>query len=309
MWSPAHFFEARRQSAATRRLVREKGRLALPARVPAGGERIALVAILRDEAPYVAEWIGFHRAVGFDLFILYDNGSEDGTADIAREASEGDVTVVAWPHFVAKLNTQAAAYNHAVAAWGRQCAWMAFIDLDEFLFPVADRPLAEVLGDYAGQPSISVPWHMYGTGGHERPPEGGVVANFVRRAPFPPPEGTSDAMFRYKSISRPQHLATPHIHIPLLWDSPEHFFDEDGNRLHLSERKDPGRARARVFRLNHYYTRDAATFRRKTEKGRAERTRAKVKEQRHLRERAAALAAADIHDPIAAEKWLRLRGG
>src|SRR5919108_3802620 len=38
---------------------------------------LAACAIYRDEAPYLSEWIEFHRLVGFERFYLYDNLSSD----------------------------------------------------------------------------------------------------------------------------------------------------------------------------------------------------------------------------------------
>ena len=37
-------------------------------------DKIAVCAIFKDEAPYLLEWIAFHKMVGVDLFVLYDNG-------------------------------------------------------------------------------------------------------------------------------------------------------------------------------------------------------------------------------------------
>jgi hypothetical protein len=38
-----------------------------------------LVAIFRDEGPYVLEWVAHHRAVGFDRILVFTNGCTDGT--------------------------------------------------------------------------------------------------------------------------------------------------------------------------------------------------------------------------------------
>ena len=38
---------------------------------------LAFVAIAKGEAPYIREWIIFHRMVGVDKFYIYDNGSDD----------------------------------------------------------------------------------------------------------------------------------------------------------------------------------------------------------------------------------------
>jgi hypothetical protein len=38
-----------------------------------------LVAIFRDEGPYVLEWVAHHRALGFDRILVFTNGCTDGT--------------------------------------------------------------------------------------------------------------------------------------------------------------------------------------------------------------------------------------
>ena len=44
--------------------------------------------------------------------------------------------------------------------------WIAFLDLDEFLFSPTGRPLPEVLADYESAPGVVVNWAMFGTSGH-----------------------------------------------------------------------------------------------------------------------------------------------
>src|SRR5512133_3338974 len=38
---------------------------------------LAVCAIFRDEARYLAEWVSFHRVQGVEKFYLYDNRSTD----------------------------------------------------------------------------------------------------------------------------------------------------------------------------------------------------------------------------------------
>ena len=49
--------------------------------------RLGMVAIVRDEADLIREWIEFHAGSGVDLFIVTDHRSVDGTPDILRELS------------------------------------------------------------------------------------------------------------------------------------------------------------------------------------------------------------------------------
>ncbi len=34
---------------------------------------------MKNEGPYIVEWIAYHRAIGVDNFLIYTNGCEDGT--------------------------------------------------------------------------------------------------------------------------------------------------------------------------------------------------------------------------------------
>ena len=136
------------------------------------GKRHALVvvAVLQNEAPFVAEWLEYHRLphVGVSHFYLYDDGSTDGLqAVLAPYVGAGLVTL--HPIGVAgELPTllesavetptcggrherflqlgadgvcrralvfpqQPAALRHAVKRYGDGAEWMAWIDVDEFL--------------------------------------------------------------------------------------------------------------------------------------------------------------------------------
>ena len=39
--------------------------------------KLSFVAIVKNEAPYIVEWIEFHRLVGVDKFYIYDNESSE----------------------------------------------------------------------------------------------------------------------------------------------------------------------------------------------------------------------------------------
>jgi Glycosyl transferase family 2 len=41
--------------------------------------RVTACTIVRNELPYLIEWIEFHRLVGFHRLVVYDDNSTDGT--------------------------------------------------------------------------------------------------------------------------------------------------------------------------------------------------------------------------------------
>ena len=48
---------------------------------------LAVCAIYRNEAPYLREWIEFHRLVGVERFFLYNNESTDDHMGCSRRTS------------------------------------------------------------------------------------------------------------------------------------------------------------------------------------------------------------------------------
>lgn len=234
-------------------------RLAKPLRLPAvdrqpQADGVGIVAIAKDEGPYIREWVEFHARAGFQRFYVYDNGSTDNTRDeLADLARDLDVTVIPWRTFEARRDAQFLAYNHAVAQFYGANKWLAFIDIDEFLFALDGRPMSECLAAYDDVPAVSVPWVMYGTSGHECPPPGRVTESYLMRAPFPPPIHKNTLM-NYKTIVRPAFVDSMTVHFPRLKGEPSVFYNERKERLHKAAFIDPAYAHSDIFRLNHYFT-------------------------------------------------------
>jgi hypothetical protein len=139
---------------------------------------LSVCAIYRDEASYLREWIEFHRLVGVERFFLYDNRSVDDHLDVLRPyIEEGIVVLHDWP----MPQGQLPAYEHCVSEHGGESRWIAFIDLDEFLFSPTGRPLPEVLVEYERWPAVGANWAVFGPSGHVRRPPGLVIENYVER--------------------------------------------------------------------------------------------------------------------------------
>ncbi|KAI9004359.1 glycosyltransferase family 92-domain-containing protein [Hyaloraphidium curvatum] len=102
--------------------------------------RLAVHTMVRDVAAQLAEWIEYHRLLGFDHFYLYDNGSRDNPASILRFYMErGLATLVAWP-FSSHPGThwnkiQGSSISHALYFFGPSTEWLAGFDVDEYFEP------------------------------------------------------------------------------------------------------------------------------------------------------------------------------
>jgi hypothetical protein len=219
-----------------------------------------VVAIMKNEGRYLREWIEFQRLMGVYRVYLYDNGSTDDSDEvIAPYVAEGFVTVIPWTTFDAEGSAQLYAYAHALCNFGPQFRWMAFIDLDEFLFPVSATNLADVLSGYEDCPCLCVPSFMFGFAEHESPPAGLVIENYTQRSPFPPPPDRKK-LLHWKSIVQPAAVVGVHnSHMFALASGITGGFDER-KLLVTRERRHENPPPGAVLRLNHYFTRSRQEF-------------------------------------------------
>ena len=105
-------------------------------------DKIAVCAIFKDEAPYLLEWLAFHRMIGVDLFVLYDNGSSDAGSDLIRASSFArNVTLIDWPD--GRVNSPPTSIFASITR--RASTWVAFIDIDEFIMPLAGGSIRDIL--------------------------------------------------------------------------------------------------------------------------------------------------------------------
>ena len=219
--------------------------------------RLAVCAIFQDEASYLAEWVTFHRLMGVERFYLYDNDSSDDWREVlAPEIRAGIVRATPWPGGPIQGGVQRGAYSDCIRRHRRDTRWIAFIDVDEFLFSPIGRPLPDLLRDFDRVPAIVVNWRNFGTGGWEHRPNGLVTESYVTRAP-----ADSAKSQLVKSIVYPRKTST-HV------ESIHHFHHygqavgEDGQpvRPWTSIRKP---STTKLLRINHYYAKSAEELQRK----------------------------------------------
>src|SRR5215210_6187175 len=100
---------------------------------------LSACTIYRDAASYLPEWIEFHRLMGVERFFLYDNGSSDEHRDVLKPYTEDGTAVIHdWPMpFIGHGGRGMAlrrAFDNCLDSHREHSRWIAFLDLDEFLF-------------------------------------------------------------------------------------------------------------------------------------------------------------------------------
>jgi|HubBroStandDraft_1064217.scaffolds.fasta_scaffold55935_1 hypothetical protein len=144
---------------------------------------LAVCAIIRNEAPYLREWIEFHRIVGVERFFLYEHGSNDDWRSILGAyvaAGIVEVQVATWP---TTPLCQVQAYQHFIRIHSGENMLVAFIGCDEFLFSpcfeTIQAGLAQLPVDVWG--AVGVNRMCFGSSGQENKTEGLVIERFTFR--------------------------------------------------------------------------------------------------------------------------------
>jgi len=123
-----------------------------------------LITSVRNEAPYLAEWIAWHKMLGFDHFLIYTNDNTDNTKEILEKISR--LGFLTWFELFpeADKSPQMVAFNEAVK-WlhEHQPEWAALFDVDEFLNLKQDASLDDFLNRFPDADAIAINWKIFGS--------------------------------------------------------------------------------------------------------------------------------------------------
>lgn len=103
---------------------------------PAESPRVLITTCMKDEGPFILEWLAWHRAVGVTDFVVFTNDCSDGTDRILDHlAARGEVQHLPNPALVAgspAFQPLALAYTQMLPVF-RRSDFVISMDVDEFL--------------------------------------------------------------------------------------------------------------------------------------------------------------------------------
>lgn len=225
---------------------------------------LAIASMFRNCAPYIKEWVEYHRLAGVDHFWLYDDAStDDWQSELAPYIESGLVEVFYWP--AGKPNwtlDQNRAFQDGLKRAVGVAKWIALIDLDEFILPLKDKSIPECLEKrFAHAHAVYANWHHFGTSKVTLKEGEPMLSRLILSASTNHPRNAVG-----KSIIRPEYavinqLWTQHF-CPLIENAI--YVDGDGNKT-LSFRgidliSNDGRRHSKFIRINHYAHRDEKYF-------------------------------------------------
>ncbi len=152
---------------------------------PAGSSGRVIVGCMKDEAPYILEWIAYHRAIGVDNFLIYTNGCSDGTPEILERLQELGIAQHRDNSDWRGNSPQQHALNRALAEpLVRDAEWLIHIDVDEYInIRIGNGTIDDFLARVPEATNVAMTWRLFGHNGITRLADDLVIAQFDRAAP------------------------------------------------------------------------------------------------------------------------------
>ena len=224
---------------------------------------LSIATIFQNEAPYLQEWIEYHRMVGVEHFWLYNDESTDNWEEVLRPyRAEKIVEVINWPshgfknYIVNQRNSCKDALKRATGV----TKWLALMDVDEFLHPDQERTVTECLAKHFSHAAgVYIHWHHFGTGGITLQDGESLLFQLTTCGNMCHPKNSTGKSIVRPECTQPDDLLSNH-HFAMKQGA--RYYNGDGQELTLlgPDLKLDGKVHSKLIRLNHYTMRDENFF-------------------------------------------------
>ncbi|WP_299423495.1 glycosyltransferase family 2 protein [uncultured Shimia sp.] len=252
--------------------------IAAPKVNPADND-VAIITCMKNEGPFILEWLAYHRAIGVKDVLVYTNDCIDGTdtfLDLLQE--KGFVQHRDNPFKGTNLKPQHAALQAGEKEEIIQNAdWVISMDVDEFInVKVGDGTLPALFEAVGDANLISCTWRLFGNSDVHEYADAPLMAQFTRcaREMTRKPHQAwgfktlyrNIGLFKKLGVHRPKGLN------PQLW-SHINWVNGSGQNLPKDMFRNAWRSTTDTIgydlvQLNHYAVRSAESFLVKRERGR-----------------------------------------
>jgi len=232
-----------------------------------------LVATVKNEGPYLWEWVAYHKSIGFDNIVIFQNDSNDMTHGILHEMRSAGLISYFYNNAEPNMH-QIQAYTRATkTAAYRQSDWILALDLDEFLtIKTPEGTLQSWFNKLPSADYIVVNWRLFGSS-YQNIPNFDLTTTRFHRAD---PDGvlSKNRPWGYKTMFRPKRFVRAGVHKPLPIDPNKDFKIINASGLRsdkfvIDDWRSTDPKNRNLAQINHYIVRDAQSFVLKAARGRA----------------------------------------
>ncbi len=243
------------------------------------GGRTLIVTCMKNEGPFILEWIAYHRAIGVDDFLVYTNDCNDGTDELLNLLMDRGILQRRDNKF---HGTDLKPQHWALAASDKEpilknAGWVISMDVDEFInVHVGEGRLDDLYKAVGDANMISCTWRLFGNGDVHEYRDDFLIDQFVRCAPElcrkPHQAWGFKTLFRNVGIYKKMGVHRPKGLKPDLWDQIR-WVNGSGKPMPKKLIRNGWRSTTDSYgydlvTLNHYAVRSAESFLVKRDRGR-----------------------------------------
>ncbi|MBZ8117773.1 glycosyltransferase family 2 protein [Roseovarius sp. LXJ103] len=147
-----------------------------------GSDKRLIVTTMKNEGPFMLEWVAYNRAIGFTDFLIYTNDCDDGTDLIAKRLTELGIVEHRQNPMKKNGSPQRAALRDAMKQpIAGEADWLICADCDEFMnIRVGEGRLDDLFAAVGDADAISVCWKLFGNSGRIAYDQDFVISQFDR---------------------------------------------------------------------------------------------------------------------------------
>lgn len=113
---------------------------------------LSVCVYVKNDISYLIEWLEFHKLFGVERFYIYHKNSDSNVWDILLHYAQlKEVVFCHWGDESSHILT----YKYWLDNYGTESEWVAFLELDEFLFSRQKSDLKKILPIYENQENLS----------------------------------------------------------------------------------------------------------------------------------------------------------
>lgn len=218
-----------------------------------------LCAIMKNEERYLLEWIAYHRLLGFDRIVIYENDSWDGTPALLEQLYKKGFIDCHKPWSDIQGSPQILAYEDAICNCSTD--WIMFLDADEFLNIKSRAGITHFLSQFPSNViGIAINWRLFGSAGHIDYSEDLILERFTRAA-----TQTEPINRHVKSIIKPECVDHIHVHAPALKQGT--YISPSGQPVPMVTRGLSETVDWSIAQINHYFTKSKEEYNMKKLRG------------------------------------------
>ena len=224
--------------------------------------KLGVCVIIKNEANYIKEWLDYYLLLGADIFYVFDNDSDDNVLEVLKPYIDSGLVVYQQIHGKGR---QLDAYTLCCKRHKKECKYIAFFDIDEFVYLNPTQKLYDVIDNnftkHNDMGALGLNWIIFGSGHIEKKEDDLVINRFKYRS-----EIDFDKNHHIKSIVNPRKVT--------VFRNPHFAFMQKGyNTYSVTGEKAENAFVKQIssdIRINHYFCKSKEEYAIKKAKGLAD---------------------------------------